>query len=87
MPGATDHLPEGAVVITTADIYRQLMQLTQELGELKGAVQRSAEMSKRVDDHETRLRVLERSRWPLPSLALLISLIAGIVSAVPSLQR
>jgi hypothetical protein len=27
----------------------------------------------RAEDHEVRLRTLERARWPLPSLAVLIS--------------
>lgn len=78
-------LPEGAVVITTADIYRQLTDLTREVGELKGAVQKSAEITRDVEDHETRIRALERARWPLPALAALLSigsLIATVIAAV-----
>jgi hypothetical protein len=32
------------------------------------------------DDHEKRLRILEGARWPIPSLALVVSL-AAIVSS------
>jgi len=82
-PGMTD-LPEGAVIITTADIYRQLIDLTKEVGELKGAVQKATEISRSVEDHEARLRSLERGRWPLPSLAALIS-VASLVAALMAL--
>lgn len=35
-------------------------------------------------DHETRLRTLERARWPLPSAAVLLSL-AGVGVSVAGL--
>ena len=76
------HLPEGAVVITTADIYRQLLDLTKELGELKGAVQQANSRISAVDDHESRLRALEKNRWPLPALALLTSVGAMVATFV-----
>jgi len=76
------HLPEGAVVITTADIYRQLLDLTKELGELKGAVQQANSRISAVDDHESRLRALEKNRWPLPALALLTSVGAVVATFV-----
>lgn len=68
------NLPEGAVVITTADIYRQLLDLTKQVGELKGAVSVAA-------DHELRLRALERGRWPLPALAIAVS-IASLIAMI-----
>lgn len=39
-----------------------------------------------VADHETRLRALERSRWPLPSLAALVAL-ASLVLAILSFTQ
>lgn len=83
MTGTTD-LPEGAVIITTADIYRQLLDLTKEVGELKGALQETSKIAKIVEDHETRLRVLERGRWPLPALAVLLSVAALVIQVVAS---
>jgi hypothetical protein len=54
-------LPDGAaVVITTADMYRELVILTRTVDHL------AAELNPRlrqVDDHETRLRGLERRLW------------------------
>jgi hypothetical protein len=32
-------------------------------------------------DHEARIRILERARWPLPSIAVLISLSAVVITA------
>ena len=37
-------------------------------------------------DHEARLRALERSKWPLPSIAVLVAL-AGAVTGVISMTR
>lgn len=79
MPGT--EIPEGAVVITTADIYRQLIEMSRELNELKGAVSKIAERERDIDDHEARLRALEKGRWPLPALAILVS-IASLIATV-----
>lgn len=49
-------------------------------GALALLVQRSDQTDKSLADHETRLDSLERARWPLPSLAALVSLAAVIVS-------
>lgn len=87
-------VPEGAVVVTTADIYRQLLDLTQAVGQLNGAIQGLATKVAALDDHETRIRTiegygvhdhdarltsLERARWPLPALAVLVAIAALIV--------
>ena len=34
------------------------------------------------DDHEARLRALERGRWPLPALAAVMSIAALILTAL-----
>jgi hypothetical protein len=42
----------------------------------------------RVDaDHETRLRALERGRWPLPAAGLLIALASAATAVVALLTR
>ncbi|MFF8262752.1 hypothetical protein [Streptomyces virginiae] len=38
-------------------------------------VQRSEQTDRQLADHEARLDALERSRWPLPSLAALVAVI------------
>lgn len=40
-----------------------------------------------LTDHETRLRRLEAARWPIPSLAAVVSLGALAVSLAPLLQH
>ncbi|MEU1674105.1 hypothetical protein ABZ752_19055 [Streptomyces roseifaciens] len=49
-------------------------------GSLALLVQRSDQTDQRLADLDTRLDAVERGRWPLPSLAALISLAAVIVS-------
>ncbi|GGT65387.1 hypothetical protein [Streptomyces purpureus] len=43
-------------------------------GQLALLVQRGDQTDKQLADHEARLDALEKSRWPLPSLAALVSL-------------
>ncbi|WP_189277753.1 hypothetical protein [Streptomyces atratus] len=38
-------------------------------GSLTLLVQRGDQTDRRIDDHEQRLDTLERTRWPLPSIA------------------
>ncbi|MFE5675119.1 hypothetical protein ACFQ7B_07485 [Streptomyces erythrochromogenes] len=45
-------------------------------GSLALLVQRGDQTDKTIDDHERRLDALEKGRWPLPSLAALVSLAA-----------
>ncbi|CAM5729040.1 hypothetical protein ACTFBT_24045 [Streptomyces microflavus] len=50
-------------------------------GQLALLVQRSDQTDKQLADHETRLDLLERSRWPLASIAALTAT-AGVAIAV-----
>ncbi|MEU7154124.1 hypothetical protein AB0B15_39845 [Streptomyces sp. NPDC045456] len=49
-------------------------------GSLALLVQRSDQTDRAIADHESRLDALERSRWPLPSLAVLVSVVAVAVT-------
>lgn len=64
-------------------VYTQ-RELLRELQELRAMVTRLADRDEsgraQVADHETRLRLLERARWPLPSLAILISVASVVVA-------
>jgi hypothetical protein len=46
-----------------------------------------AEQLKDIPDHEARLRVLERARWPLPTMAVVASVGAGIAAWVAALHH
>ncbi|MEU3350272.1 hypothetical protein [Streptomyces sp. NPDC037389] len=49
-------------------------------GALALLVQRGDQTDQRLTDLDTRLNAVERSRWPLPSLAAVVSIAAVIVS-------
>lgn len=63
--------PPGYVVIDLKTIYDQLLILNTRVELL---MSRQLEHDKETADHENRLRSLEKARWPLPSLAVLVSL-------------
>lgn len=51
------------------------------------AMNSKLDMVLRTDaDHEARLRALERSKWPLPSIAVLVA-VAGAITGVISMMR
>jgi hypothetical protein len=65
--------PLGPVVITSREIYDQLRSVVTLL---ERAIAKLDDHAGDLKDHENRLRALERARWPLPSLAVLVSLAA-----------
>jgi len=73
--------PDQGVVVTPAQMYQELRALsdgvTRVEAKLDGIAQGLHDLGKDVADHETRLRSLERARWPLPTVAAL----AGVVGA------
>lgn len=68
---------ESGVRITVRDVYDQVIEMKALLGPLVDPVTGVVATQK---DHESRLRALEKSRWPLPSLALLVSLASIFVN-------
>lgn len=62
--------PLGGVTITAREIYDAVVRLT---GRVDVLIEQQNEARHDLQDHETRLRTLERARWPLPSLAVLIA--------------
>lgn len=89
----------GAVRITLDDIYRQLIALTSRVDTALSRHERTEQMvaehdtelrpltgaAERLTDHEARLRQLERSRWPIASITVLVglgSLVATILIGI-----
>ncbi|MGW7195558.1 hypothetical protein [Streptomyces chryseus] len=70
--------PESTTVaLELAEIRRSVdVGFTKTDGSLALLVQRSEQTDKQLIEHDTRITALERSRWPLPSLAVLTSLAA-----------
>lgn len=65
--------PLGPVIIGAREIYDQLVRVVAAVERVSGQL---TDLAQDVHDHETRLRSLERARWPLPALAVLVSIAA-----------
>jgi hypothetical protein len=74
----------GGVVITLRDIYQQLVGLS---ARVDTALSRSDHHEEQLTDHESRLRALERSRWPLASATVLIALGSLAVAILVALYK
>lgn len=74
---ATD--PMGPITITAREVYDAVVRLT---GRVDVLISQQSTTQAEVQDHESRLRVLERARWPLPSAAVLLSIAALIIPLV-----
>lgn len=71
---ATD--PMGPIQITAREVYDAVVRLT---GRVDVLISQQSQTQTEVQDHESRLRSLERARWPLPSAAVLLSIAALII--------
>ncbi|GAX52983.1 hypothetical protein [Streptomyces olivochromogenes] len=56
-------------------------------GDLALLLQRADQTDKTLDEHESRIDALERTRWPLPSLAAAISCTALALTIWQSMGR
>lgn len=74
--------PLGGVTITAREIYEAVIRLT---GRVDVLIEQHAETRNDVKDHEERLRSLERGRWPLPALAVLLSIGSLAAAVLPRL--
>lgn len=66
----------GSVTIGPREIYDRLGDVDRKVDRL---IADQDGLRERVADQELRIRTLERARWPLPSLAVLLSLGALLV--------
>lgn len=67
--------PEPHTQVTAELIYRELVDLKADVKVMRHELTQIA-------DHESRLRELEKARWPLPTLAILIALAAAIFAGI-----
>lgn len=72
-------MTEPVVVITLKEVYEKLVDV---LSKIDRALDKQDGHDHIQKDHETRIRTLERARWPLPSIAALVSVIALVISFV-----
>ena len=76
--------PLGLITIGAREIYDAATRLAEQVTRLVG--QHDGTRQDTLADHEARLRVLERGRWPLPALAALVSVIAVVIAAADLLH-
>ncbi|MFE5117766.1 hypothetical protein [Streptomyces sp. NPDC056669] len=70
-------MPEGQIALALAELRSALeVGLARIDGQLALLVQRSDQTDKALEELEERVTVLEKARWPLPTLAVLASVTA-----------
>jgi hypothetical protein len=80
-------VPEGQVALALAELRQALeVGFARIDGQLALLVQRSDQTDKALEDLEERVSALEKTRWPLPTVAVLAS-ITAVVLNVFSLAR
>lgn len=81
-------MPDGEVALALAELQRALeVGLAGIDGQLALLVQRHDQTDKDVEDLQTRVAALERGRWPLPTLSVLIALGALLLGAWSAFRR
>ncbi|MGA6159567.1 hypothetical protein ACPEIC_40235 [Stenotrophomonas sp. NPDC087984] len=80
-------MPEGQVALALAELRSALeVGLARIDGQLALLVQRNDQTDKALAELEERVSALERTRWPLPTVAVLAS-ITAVVLTIVSLAR
>ncbi|WP_055550382.1 hypothetical protein [Streptomyces sp. NBRC 110028] len=75
-------MPEGQVALALAELRQALeVGFARIDGQLALLVQRSDQTDKALEDLEERVSALEKTRWPLPTLAVLASITAVVLTA------
>lgn len=67
----------GPIVITAREVYDAVVRVSAKVDAIAIEI---AGNTGTLHDHEKRLRVIERSRWPLPAVAVLISAAAVMIN-------
>ncbi|WP_432157939.1 hypothetical protein [Streptomyces sp. bgisy153] len=76
-------MPEGQVALALAELRQALeVGFARIDGQLALLVQRSDQTDKALEDLEERVSALEKTRWPLPTVAVLVSITAVVLTAV-----
>ncbi|MEV8395615.1 MULTISPECIES: hypothetical protein [Bacillati] len=82
--------PDPGVYISPAQTYQEVRDLARTVdrieSKLDGILDENKDIRSDVADHETRLRTLERARWPLPTIGVLAG-VAGTASGLFALYR
>lgn len=71
--------PFGPVIIGAREIYDAVVRVS---GKADGIAMQLTTIVADQQDQEARIRALERARWPLPSVAVLLSAAAVVTTVV-----
>ncbi|MFE9250150.1 MULTISPECIES: hypothetical protein [Streptomyces] len=76
-------MPEGQVALALAELRSALeVGFARMDGQLALLVQRSDQTDKALEELEARVAALEKTRWPLPTVAVLASITAVVLTVV-----
>jgi hypothetical protein len=70
---------QGVVFVGLKEIYEKVVALGVKVDVL---LSQHTDAVADIKDHEGRLRMLERARWPLPAIAVLVSITAVVLAYV-----
>lgn len=69
------------VFISSAQMYQEMRSLHDAVTRVDSKLEALTGQTAQLSDHENRIRLLERGRWPLPTIAVL----AGVAGAATGL--
>ena len=75
-------IPDGSVVVTPTDMYREIRDMHDELRALNSSINPALqEIRGDVEDHETRIRTLEKFSWKqIGASSVLATVVSGAVA-------
>lgn len=76
--------PGSFVVITLKDVYDVAQETRANVVTL---THQTTSIQNQTVDLEARMRTVERARWPIPTLAVLIALASAVIAAASLLTR
>jgi hypothetical protein len=75
------------VYISSAQMYQEMRSLHDAVTRVDSKLDGLSGQAANIQDHETRIRALERGRWPLPTIATLAGVAGAVTGAVSLLSR
>lgn len=75
--------PLAGIVITSREIYDAVVRLT---GRVDVLIAQQEDVKHDLNDHEVRIRSIERARWPLPTVSVLVAIVALIIAGIPYIK-
>ncbi|MFI8278513.1 hypothetical protein ACIGBH_27305 [Streptomyces sp. NPDC085929] len=83
--------PDPGVYISPAQMYQEVRGLAVAVGRIEskidGILDETKDIRTDLQDHEARIRTLERGRWPLPTLGVIAGVGGAVTGALALLGR